>query len=150
MKKFQFRLQRVLEYRHTLTKDKERELAIRNGELHEAEGGLQMILDAQDGDGGVAAGVISMAELALRGEYYEALQQSLIRQRDTVQEAIKAVDAAREAYREKAVEEETLETLKERKQDEHQELHRKEERKQLDNLVVQRHRFTKERMSGED
>ena len=143
MKKFKFRLQRVLEYRHTLTKDKERELAMRNGELHEAEGGLEMILDAQDRDGGVAAGVMSMAELALRGEYYEALQSSLIRQREVVEQAVKAVDAAREAYRVKAIEEETLETLKEKKVNEHHELARKDERKQLDSLVVQRHRFTK-------
>lgn len=144
MKKFKFRLQRVLEYRHTLTKDKERELAMRNGELHEAEGGLEMILDAQDRDGGVAAGVMSMAELALRGEYYEALQQSLVRQREVVEQAVQAVDAAREAYRVKAIEEETLETLKDKKLAEHHELARKDERKQLDSLVVQRHRFTKE------
>jgi len=144
MKKFKFRLQRVLEYRHTLTKDKERELAMRNGELHDAESGLEMILDAQDRDGGVAAGVMTMAELALRGEYYEALQQSLIRQREIVEDAVRAVDAAREAYRKQVVEEETLETLKERKLGEHQELARRAERKELDNLVVQRHRFTKE------
>ena len=141
MKKFKFRLQRVLEYRHTLTKDKERELAIKNRELREAEEGVTFLIEAQDNAELAGEGVMSIAELALRGEYLDALQQSLIQQRLMVLQAVDAVDAAREAYREKAIEEETLETLKDKKKDEHKETARKEDRKVMNDMVVQRHRF---------
>ena len=144
MKKFKFRLQRVLEYRHTLTKDKERELALKNRELRDAEDGVTFLIEAQDKAELAEEGVMTMAELALRGEYLEALQQSLVQQRLMVLQAVDAVDAAREAYREKAIEEETLETLKEKQQEEHKETSRKEERKGLNDMVVQRHRFKSE------
>ena len=144
MKRFQFRLQRVLEYRQTLTKQSERELAIKNAQLHEARSDLEMILTEQDRAEDVADGVTTMAELAMRGNYYEALQQSLVKQRELVVEATQAVDMAREVYREKAMEEKSLDTLKDKRKAEHREAVKKDERKQLDNLVVQRHRFSKD------
>jgi flagellar FliJ protein len=143
MKKFKFRLQRVLEYRHQLTKEKERELALRNAQLRDAEDGVEMILNEQNRDPGIEEGIVSMAELSLLGEYHEALQSALIKQRLLVIEAKNAVEQARDAYREKAVEEETLETLKEQKLEEYRLERHKDERKELDSLVVQRHRFTK-------
>ncbi|MFN8388998.1 MAG: flagellar export protein FliJ [Bdellovibrionota bacterium] len=143
MKKFKFRLQRVLEYRHQLTKEKERLLALRNAELREAEDTLQMILSEQDRSTGFEEGILSMAELSLMGDYQQALQSALVKQRLLVLQATDAVDEAREAYREKAIEEESLEKLRERKVDEFKEERRKNERKELDSLVVQRHRFTK-------
>jgi len=144
MKRFQFRLQRVLEYRQTLSKQSERELALKNAELHEAREDLEMILGEQDRAEDVAEGVTTMAELSVRGNYYEALQQSLIKQRELVAEAAQAVEMAREVYREKAREVKSLDTLKDKRKAEHREAVKKDERKQLDNLVVQRHRFSKE------
>lgn len=145
MKKFRFRLQRVLEYRHTVTQEKERELAIKNAELRDAEDGVDMIMAAQDKAQLAADGVMTMAELALRGEYLDALQQSLVNQRLLVIQATDAVEKAREAYREKAIEEETLETFKEKKLEEHKEDTRRDERKELNDLVVQRYRFKDEK-----
>lgn len=87
----------------------------------------------------------TMAELQARGEYYDALQQALIRERDNVLAAAEAVEQARLAYVEKAIEEETLEKLKEKKREQHtEELHRAE-RKELDSLVTQRFRLIEKR-----
>ncbi len=143
MKKFSFRLQRVLDYRTSLKKERERELAVKNAELHAAEERKNFILEAQDGVVVPSEGEITMADLQLTKDYQEHLQESLVNQRLLVLEAAGAVELARDAYIEKAVEAETLETLKKKKLDEHQTERRREERKELNNLTVVRHRFTK-------
>ncbi|MCB0336997.1 MAG: flagellar export protein FliJ [Bdellovibrionales bacterium] len=143
MKKFKFRLQRVLDYRNSVKKEKERELAQRNAELHAAEERRDSIMDEQDNVSLPMEGEITMAELQLTKDYQAYLHESLIHQRLLVLEAAGAVEAARDAYIEKAIEAETLETLRKKKVDEHKAERRREERKQLNDLTVQRHRFTK-------
>lgn len=80
-----------------------------------------------------------MAEMSSLGEYYEALQRALVQQRLLVLQAREAVDAAREAYRVQAIEEETLQTLKDKRKEQYREEVRKHERKVLDEIVTQRH-----------
>ncbi|MCB0322900.1 MAG: flagellar export protein FliJ [Bdellovibrionales bacterium] len=143
MKKFKFRLQRVLDYRNSVKKDKERELALKNALLHAAEHRLEEIIDEQDGVELPTNGEMTMAELQLTREYQQYLQDALVEQRLTVLEAASAVEAARDAYIEKAIEAETLETLRKKKQLEHRDERRREERKELNDLTVQRHRFKK-------
>lgn len=144
MKRFKFRLQRVLEFRHTLTKEKERELMKCNQQLQTHEQRVADIVAAQDSAPVAEAEVLSMADLIARGEYYRALQDSLVAERLNVLEAAEAVDRAREAYVEKAIEEETLVKLKERKMEQHREEARRHDKKELDALVTQRYRFGKE------
>ena len=143
MKKFKFRLQRVLDYRNSVKKEKERELAQRNAELHAAEERRNSIMEEQDNVSLPMEGEITMAELQLTKDYQAYLHESLIYQRLLVLEAAGAVEAARDAYIEKAIEAETLETLRKKKVEEHKTERRREERKQLNDLTVQRHRFTK-------
>ena len=143
MKKFKFRLQRVLDYRNSVKKEKERELAQRNAELHAAEERRDSIMEEQDNVSLPMEGEITMAELQLTKDYQAYLHESLIYQRLLVLEAAGAVEAARDAYIEKAIEAETLETLRKKKVEEHKTERRREERKQLNDLTVQRHRFTK-------
>ena len=133
MKKFRFRLEQVLNFRKVEKKDRERELAFRNMELHTREQRLGAILDAQD-KSNVPGGPLTMAEFALHSRYHEALRRALERQRELVQEAIKAVEIARDAYLEKAIETKTLETLKDHRRDEHREEARREDRKEIDEL----------------
>ena len=140
MKKFLFRLQRVLEFRNLVKKEKERELARRHMELHEAQARLDQIIEAQE-HALMPQQHITIAELNLIGDYRKYLQEALIKQRLLVIEATEAVEKAREAYIEKALEAETLEGVKERRQAEFKDECRKEERKSLDKLTVQRHRF---------
>lgn len=140
MKRFKFRLQRVLEYRNSIKKEKERELALRNAELHAAEDRLKQIVEMQDSVP-LVGDEMSMAELILRGDYLRYLQESLIMQRLLVHEAAEAVDEAREAYVEKAVEAESLESLRKKKLNEYKEERKRVEKKELNELTIQRHRF---------
>ncbi len=118
-------------------------LAARNAELAKAEQYLQNIMKRQDEFTEPEETEISMAELAVRRQYICALQESLIRQRQQVQEAIEAVAEAREAFVASAIEAETLETLKKKRFKAFSEEQKKLERKELDTLTVTRHRFRK-------
>ena len=142
MKKFNFRLQRVLDFRNVGKKEKEMELARENARLHEAENQLKQLeevyLQQELGEG-----EMTMAELMVRGEYVEYLREAIELQETYVGQAIEAVEAARDAYIEKAIEAETLETLRKKRVEEHKEESRQEERKELDRLVVSRFRHKK-------
>ena len=142
MKRFRFRLQTVLNYRRSLKKEEERNLARRNNELHDAESRLESIIEAQDAGASAAESCETMAELMLAGEYQQVLRTELDEQRKLVKEAAEAVDEAREAYVEKAVDAEMLETLRRRRTEEHAYEMRRKERKAVDEHVVQRHRFS--------
>ena len=96
MKRFKFRLQRVLEHRVSIKKEKERELAIKNGELHEAEVRKGEILDMQNRSHLPADESFTMAELMLHGEYRKRLNTLLEEQREKVLEAKEAVEEARQ------------------------------------------------------
>lgn len=136
MKKFVFRLQRVLDYRHSEKKERERELQLKNAELFSAEARLGQILAAQDNMLPPAEEIMTMAELSLDGNYRQALQTSLVNQRVLVKEAEMAVDKAREAYVEKAIETKTLDTLKAKKKDDWNVERRRDERRMLDKLTT--------------
>lgn len=141
MKKFKFGLQRVLDYRKSLKKDSERELALKNAVLHEREERLEDILFAQDNFKSLEKREMNMAELMLRGDYLCYLQETLVRQRALVKEAMEAVEQARDIYMQRAVEFQSLETLREKKVVEYKCEAVKFEKKELDKLTVQRHRF---------
>lgn len=143
MKKFNFRLERVLEHRNTVKKEKAGELAEKNRDLFDAEKKVEEIITAQDSVDQPVEELISMAEVALSGQYQEALREALINQRLVVLEARDAVEAARQAYVEKAVEAEVLETLRQKKLDEHKLEGKRSERKQTDRMVVMRHKGKK-------
>ena len=138
MKRFKFRLQRVLDYRTALKKEQERLLAERNHSLRTAEGIVQEILNAQE-NSPAPAETQTMAEMALIGAYQQRLTEELLEQRILVLEAAKAVEEAREAYIERAVEAESLERLKSRNLEEHKEEQHRSDRKQVNEIVVQRH-----------
>ena len=146
MKRFRFRLQRVLDYRNVVKREHELELIRKNSELHENEERLANIIAAQDAATlGETERVTTMAELGLETIYQEALQEALEQQRLLVIQAQQAVEQARDAYIEKAIESETLETLRRKRVDEHREEVRHDEKKTQDKLVVMRHRLTKKR-----
>lgn len=143
MKKFRFRLQRVLDYRHSLKKESENELAMRNMELVEAKKREQEIMAAQDDTAFPENEIVSIEELEGRDDYLVALQEALIHQRLAIIEATAAVERAREAYIQKAIEEKTLQKLKDRRREEHKEEVGRYEKKELDNITIQRYRFTR-------
>ena len=150
MKKFKFRLERVLEFRDSLKKSKKRELSIKQGELNNAETRVEDILKTQDSSTTPGDELLSMADLKLAGEYQESLREALIHQRLLVIEAADAVEKARDAYLEKAVEAEMLESLKRKKLEEHKEEVRRAERKHADEMSILRHRFRANPLSKGD
>jgi len=150
VKKFNFRLQRVLNYRNVLKKEEQRNLAQRNHELKEAEQLRDEILQAQD-QNVLAEENVTMAEFKIRKEYGEVLHQALVEQRLLVLQAADAVDRARMLYIERSVESETLETLKDKKRETYKEEIRKEEMKDLNERTVQQYSRKKQTSNeGED
>ena len=141
MKKFRFRLERVRQYRDILKKEKEHALALKNTELHQAETHLTTIVDAQNKAPKAEEGKTTMAELSLFGNYTRYLQEALVRQRVLVMEATHAVEQARDAYIEKAVEAESLETLKEKRRQEYLLETKRADRRVSDRLTTFRHRL---------
>jgi flagellar FliJ protein len=142
MKKFNFRLQRVLDFRNVGKKEKELELARENARLQEAEQQLRALEEVYMQQA-IGEGEMTMADLMMRGEYSEYLRDAIELQQVYVEQAIEAVEAARDAYIEKAIEAETLETLKKKRIEEHKEEVRHDERKELDKLVVSRFKHKK-------
>jgi len=143
VKKFKYRLGRVLEFREAEKKDKEAVLAEKNFELHSAESRLGVIIDLQNQATLPEQGELTMAELTLQREFQMSLREMLERQRILITEATEAVEAARDAYLEKAVEAETLVTHKEKKRVEHFTESKRVERKAQDELTVQRFKRVK-------
>ncbi len=138
MKKFKYRLERVLEFRESEKKDREIELSVKNYELHSAEDRLGQIIEAQDRACLPENCELTMAELTLQRDFQMGLREMLERQRILIIEATEAVEAARNAYLEKAIEAETLVTHKDKKKLEHATERKHADRRAQDELTVQR------------
>lgn len=138
MKRFRFRLQKVLDYRDSVKKQHERDLAFRNQTLFEESSRLELILGEQEKHVPPAEGVTTMAELGLQAEYQKALIQALVEQRMLVLEAAEAVEAAREAYIERAVEAETLHSLRDSRRESYIHETAQHDKKALNEIAIQR------------
>ncbi|MCC6933482.1 MAG: flagellar export protein FliJ [Deltaproteobacteria bacterium] len=148
MKKFNFRLNKVLDYRLTLKKESERELAQRNMRLRELEDELKQIVKAQDSTEINSQANMTMAEFSLVEGYLEYLQEKLVAQRELVAQATEAVEEARINYIEKAKESAVLEKLKKKKFEAYREETRRVERKDMNDLTTQRHRLMNKTLTG--
>lgn len=140
MKRFKFRLEKVLGFRTMLKKESELELAKRNSDLANAHEKLENIIDKQDSAQDFPNMVLPMSELILNKEYHQALQDALVRQRLVVLEVAKTVEVARDFYLERLKEEEVLNKLKERRKEEHALDEKREDNKLLKNYVSQRYK----------
>lgn len=146
MKKFDFRLQRVLDYRNVRKKQQEQELAQERRKLFEAEERRNQLesLQAQAEEAMKEEGISSMAELSLAQSYQEMLMKSLDEQENVVKQAIEAVEQARDIYIERAIEAEMLETVKKKKIEDYKLDKKRDDQKTIDKIVVSRHRGSKQ------
>lgn len=143
MKKFDFRLKRVLDYRQLVKKESERDFAKKTGQLRVLEQELEDIIEAQDKALFNPKQSVTMAEFSLVEQYQARLQDDLEKQRERVDEASVAVEEARQVYIEKSIETSILENLKKKQLEEYKlEAHR-DERKDLNEMTIQRHRLPK-------
>ena len=143
MKKFDFRLKRVLDYRQLVKKESERDFAKKTGRLRTLEQELEDIIEAQDKALFNPKQRVTMAEFSLVEQYQERLQGELEEQRRLVENASKEVEEARQVYIEKSIETSILENLKDKKIEDYKLDTRREERKDLNEMTVQRYRLPK-------
>jgi flagellar FliJ protein len=138
MKRFNFRLQRVLEIRERFRDERRQELVQRNFERDHERRVLedldQEFLRSKVREGGT----YSASEVVLMGDYSRRLACEIEQQHVRVAAADQAAEEARERYIEASREAQALEKLKEKRRNEYQEQILKEEGNQLDELAVQR------------
>jgi flagellar FliJ protein len=138
MKRFRFRLQRVLDIRDQIRDEARQELGRRNAELAHQQNILRGLEEElarlQPGkDGTLTAG-----ELMLMGAYALRVQQLIEQQLVRVEEARREVVVAQEKYIQANKDAKALEMLKEKKRAEYDQETLKEEINQLDEVAVQR------------
>jgi flagellar FliJ protein len=138
MKKFKFRLQKVLEYRTVLKQEKLRELAIKNQALNDANNLLTSLEAAYRENEVSQLRLLSSQSVLLSGVYGERIKDEIVSERLNIIRAEEEVQKAREAYIEATKESETLETLKKKKKEEHRQAVEKADLNFLDELSVMR------------
>lgn len=137
-KRFKFRLQKVLEYRHMLKADAQKELLFANNTLFSEQ---QMLADLETAllQNELASDqVLSVGEIALYDQYSLRLRNDIGHQKVRVEEAAEVAEIARLAYIEAAKEAETLDKLKSKRKEEYRVYLEKEHEKFLDELTTQR------------
>jgi flagellar FliJ protein len=138
MKRFTFRLQRILDIREQIRDEARQELGRRNAILAQE----QSILEGLEGEflrlNAVGDGIVTAGELMLTGAYALRVRKLIEQQIVTVEEARKAVLAAQERYIQANKDARALEMLKERRRAEYDQEVLKEEINQLDEVAIQR------------
>lgn len=137
MKKFSFRLQKVLDYRDSVKKEQAAELARTHHALAEEERYLDRLCHNHDASD--LSNIRSAEEIEMAARFKESVRRQLLQQRKVIAEATDAVEAAREMYVQRARESEVLTMLRQRRFDEFHEEEKIVQRKVNDRIVVQRH-----------
>lgn len=135
MKKFDFRLNKVLDYRENRRKESKEELAQRNNELQEVVKQIDFITREQNKLAEKDNTSLDVAELLLSSGYQDKLLSRLKEQKVFEQKAQGEVDLARENYIAKSRDVKALELLKNRKLEEHKVDVKRSERKILDEVA---------------
>jgi len=138
VKKFRFRLERVLQYRQMVKDERIKALLEKNAELHEANKKLEELQAAVLMNKVAENATLAAHEIELVAQYSQRLREQIEHQNKTVAEAENAVLEARDNYISASKDSESLEKLKNRKHDEYEDYLLKEEGKFLDELSTQR------------
>lgn len=142
MKKFKFRLEKVLQYRSTVRDEKRREFGMAMQKLRDAEERLIFLKQEFEANKISDLEILLVEEIHIRGAYAERLKRETEEQLQFIERVKEEVEIARLAYIEATHEVGVLEKLKEKKQQVHTEMVAKAEENFLDELVTQRARFT--------
>jgi flagellar FliJ protein len=138
MKRFKFRLQRILDIREQIRDEARQELGRRNAALTQEESvlkGLEAeLLRLNAGENGI----VTASELLLTGAYAQRIQKLIEQQALKVEEARKAVVEAQERYIQANKDAKALEMLKDKRRAEYDHEVLKEEINQLDEVATQR------------
>jgi flagellar export protein FliJ len=149
VKKFRFRLERVLHYRETVKGERRRELLEANYALQTAEAHLAELESAQRALGFHEGAVMSVAEIQIQGLYGARLKAEIAAQHDVIKTAENAVFEARTRYVEASKDCKSLEVLKEKRRAEYAEYVLKEDEKFLDEFTIQKGSPERQKESGQ-
>lgn len=138
VKKFQFRLERVLQHKRLLKNERMKELMEKNASLQE-QTEKKLELEAALLLHGIEERVqISAEQLYLLQEFGNRMRDEIRQTKEAIQEAEKAIEEAMERYKEANREEKVFQTLKDKKREEHTDILQKHEAAELDEFGVQR------------
>ena len=135
MKKFDFRLNKVLDHRENRRKESKEELAQRNNELQTIVEQIKFITGEQDKMSSRDTTSFNVAELLLSSGYQDKLLSQLSEQKIFEKKAEGEVALARENYIAKSRDVKALEMLKSRKLEEYKVEVKRSERKILDEVA---------------
>ncbi|RIL02165.1 MAG: flagellar export protein FliJ [Proteobacteria bacterium] len=138
MKKFRFRLERVLSYRNLVRDDKKRELFESYGVLHRAEARLGNLNEAALRNKVDDQEPLPVERFLLTGLFSTRLKSEIENQRLAIIEAENQAQEALKNYIEAAKDSKSLEMLRERKLHQYLEEYEREEEKQRDEVAIQR------------
>jgi flagellar FliJ protein len=139
MKRFKFRLQRVLDVRERVCDEARQELVAKNATRDEEQRRLQDLQAEFLRQHVEEGGTYSASELLLVGEYQVRVKEATEQQEGVVEKAEAEAEEAREKYVTASKDVKTIEKLKEKRVVEHAEAVLKEEGAELDELTVQRY-----------
>jgi flagellar FliJ protein len=138
MKRFRFRLQRVLDIREQIRDELRQELALRNQELAQHVRLLNELEEEFLRTGLREGGIVTAGELVMTGAYSARVKQLIVDQAVRVEQAKVAVAEAQERYIQANKDAKAIEMLKDKKREQYNEEVLKEEGNQLDELAIQR------------
>lgn len=138
MKKFKFRLQRVLDYRKLVKDERLRDLLDANYRVEHEKHHLEQLESAQSKNEIEHGKAIDSAFVFLRGVYGLWLKDSIAEQQIEVKSAEEQAEKALSAYIESAKDMKALELLKDRKLNEYRQYLDSEDIKNLDEISVQK------------
>ncbi len=138
MKRFKFRLQRLLELRIQIRDEARQELGRLKMQLEHQVTVLKDLESESASVQRVGDGTFRAVELLLRGAYIERLQRAIEQQLARIAETKRLVLIAQERYIQANKEAKALEMLRERKRDEYQLEALRDEVAQLDEVATRR------------
>lgn len=143
MKRFKFRLQRVLDFREGVAKEKHREFLEARRTLEEARESLNELTEKYSTNIPPESET-TIGTLDLFQQYAQRLRHEISSQESKVEECEEEVDVRREAYVQADRDAEALKSLKSKKKNEYNAMILKEEEKLVDETTTQRFPLVKE------
>lgn len=140
MKKFKFRLEKVLQHRGEVRDERKRELLQCNLLLEQRRAQLHQLEEELSGNNLATGVILSAAEVELKGSYSDRLRQQIAAAITALEEAQTMVEQARAKYVEAATDAKALEQLRAKREAEYWENFYKEEAQNLDEMTTQRYR----------
>lgn len=138
MKKFDFRLEKILDYRDACKKVSRAELAERNNALFSIEKYVQELEEEQARIANREQEEFDLSEMFLSALYQDKLKNDLEQQKILEEQAKIEVEKARDIFIEKSKEVRVMELLKDKQREIHRLDAKRKERKELDEIAHRR------------